>query len=115
MTLPLPSSPHWPPTTITTMALARPLAGVRFGPAGLQVVEAGLFAAKPELDGAGGAVAVLGHDDLRDAGLLLRLVVLGPEDEHDDVRVLLDASTFAKVGEDRPSVRALLRGPAQLG
>jgi len=64
MTLPLPSSPHWPPTRMMTIPVTR----TGFGPAGLQVVEAGVVAAELELDHAGGAVAVLGDDDLGNAG-----------------------------------------------
>src|SRR6266567_1089253 len=92
MTLPLPSSPHWPPTrmiTIVLPALSCGLFGSGFGPPRLQVVEAGVVAAELELDGAGGAVAVLGDMDLGDAGLLVGFVVLGPEQEHDNVGVLL--------------------------
>src|ERR1700681_3692051 len=67
-----------------------------FGPAGLQVVEAGVVAAKLEFDHPGGTVAVLGEDDFGDPGPLVRLVVLGPVKKHDDVAVLLDGSTLSK-------------------
>src|SRR5216684_3234707 len=86
MTFPLPSSPHWPPTRMMTTELL----GSWFGPARLQVVEPRVVAAELELDHAGRAVAVLGDDELGNAGPLIRLVVLGPEEKHDDVRVLLD-------------------------
>src|SRR6266849_447067 len=86
MTFPFPSSPHWPPTRMMTTSLL----GSWFGPARLQVVEAGVVAAELELDHPGRAVAVLGDDELGDAGSLVRLVVLRPEKKHDDVRVLLD-------------------------
>src|ERR1700688_2053445 len=86
ITLPLPSSPHWPPTRMMTTALLGPW----FGPARLQVVEPRVVAAELELDHPGRAVAVLGDDELGYAGALIRLVVLGPEKKHDHVRVLLD-------------------------
>src|SRR6202162_5855098 len=73
MTFPLPSSPHWPPTRMMTTALL----GTWFRPASLQVVEARVLAPDLELDHAGRAVAVLGHDELGDAGPLVRFVVLG--------------------------------------
>src|SRR5215469_12126611 len=110
MTLPLPSSPHWPPTRMMTTGLfCAGLGSPRF-----QVVEPGVVAAEFELDGSGRAIAVLGDDDLGDAGLLVTLVVLGPVQKHDHVRVLLDAARFAKVAQDRSFVRPLLRRAAQL-
>src|SRR5712692_6320089 len=110
MTLPLPSSPHWPPTRMMTKALL----GSRLGPPRLQVIEAGVVAAELELDHPGRAVAVLGHDHLGNAWFLVGLVVLGAEKEGDDVRVLLDTSAFAKVAQDRALVWTLLWGAAQL-
>src|SRR5882672_4302812 len=86
MTLPLPSSPHWPPTRMMTTGLL----GARFGPARLQVVEPSVVAAELELDHASRAIAVLGDDELGNARPFVRFVVLRPEQEHDDVRVLLD-------------------------
>src|ERR1700682_65385 len=86
MTLPLPSSPHWPPTRMMTKGLFGPW----FGPARLQVVEPRVGAAELELDHAGRAVAVLGDDQLGDASPFVGLVVLGAEKEHHDVRILLD-------------------------
>src|SRR3982074_1340844 len=84
MTLPFPSSPHWPPTRMMTTGLLR----ARFGPTRLQVVEAGVVAAELELDHAGRAVCVIGADELGNPGALVRFVVLGPEKEHNDVRIL---------------------------
>src|SRR5258708_35522770 len=86
MTLPLPSSPHWPPTRMMTKGLR----GSRLGPPRLQVVEARVVAAKLELNHPGGPVAVLGHDNFCDSWFLVRLVVLGSKQKHHDVRVLLD-------------------------
>src|ERR1700716_4010067 len=110
MTLPFPSSPHWPPTRMMTTGLL----GARFGPARLQVVEAGVVAAELELDHAGRAVAVLGDDELGNAGALVRFVVLGPEKEHHDVRVLLYRTALTKVAQDRTLGRALFGSAAQL-
>src|SRR5712692_5695258 len=86
MTLPLPSSPHWPPTRMMTTGLR----GARLGPPGLQVVEAGVVAAELELDHAGRAIAVLGDDHLGYAWLLVRLIVLGPVKKYDNVTILFD-------------------------
>src|SRR5579864_7849218 len=110
MTFPLPSSPHWPPTRMITKGSFR----ARFGPPHLQVVEAGVVAAELQLDRAGRSVAVLGYYDLGDPGPLVRLVVLRPEQEHHDVRVLLDAARLPEVAEDRSLVRPLLGRAAQL-
>src|SRR5260221_599162 len=110
MTLPFPSSPHWPPTRMMTTALL----GSWFWPASLEVVEAGVVAAKLELDHAGGSVAVLSDDELGDAGPLIGFVVLRPEKKHDDVRVLLDRARLAKVAQDRAFVGTLFRCTAQL-
>ncbi len=65
-----------------------------------------------------GPVAVLGDDDARPArvtSLVLRLVVLLAEDEADDVRVLLEVSRLAKVGEHRLLVGPLLGRTRELG
>jgi len=57
---------------------------------GRQQLEAGLLLQERQLDSPGGPVALLADDDLRHAGVLGRLLVhLLAEDEHDDVRVLL--------------------------
>src|ERR1700681_1754626 len=110
MTFPLPSSPHWPPTRMMTTALL----GSWFGPARLQVVEPCVVAPELELDHAGGAVAMLGHVKLGNAGPLVGFVVLRPEKEHHDVRILLNASALAKVAQDRALVGTLLGSAAQL-
>src|ERR1700674_2160245 len=110
MTLPLPSSPHWPPTRMMTTALL----GSRLGPLRLQVVETGVVAAELELDGAGWAVAVLGYVDLGYPRLIITFVVFGPIKKHDNVRVLFDAARLAKVAEDRALVGALLGSQTQL-
>src|SRR5262245_12595812 len=69
-----------------------------------------------ELRCPGRAVAVLREDDLRDALLvgLLAEVVLVAVDEEDEVRVLLEASGLAEVGEDRSLVVPLLDGTREL-
>src|ERR1700694_4582839 len=96
MTLPLPSSPHWPPTRMMTKGLFGPW----FGPARLQVVEPRVVAAELELDHAGRAVAVLRDVKLGDAGPFIRFVVLRPEEKHDNVTILFDASRFPQVAQD---------------
>src|ERR1700681_3503988 len=88
MTFPLPSSPHWPPTRMMTTALL----GSWFRPARLQVVEPRVIASELELDHAGRAIAMLGDVELGNAGPLIGFVVLGPEQEHHDVRILLNTS-----------------------
>src|SRR4051812_15847382 len=68
-----------------------------------------------EADGAHGAVAVLGEDQLRAALILgLGVVVVVPVEEADHVRVLLDRAGFAEVGEDRALIGALLGGTGEL-
>src|SRR5216683_7407989 len=109
MTFPLPSSPHWPPTRMMTMGLL----GAGLGPPRLQVVEPRVVAAELELDHPRRAVAVLGHDHLGDTGALVGLVVLGPEKEHDQVRILFNGARLSQVAEDRSLVRTLLRCAAQ--
>src|ERR1700694_6024755 len=84
--MPFPSSPHWPPTRMMTTDLL----GSWFGPARLQVVEPRVVAAELQLDHAGRAVAVLRDVELGDARPFVGLVVLRPEKEHHDVRILLD-------------------------
>ncbi len=55
------------------------------------VLELGPLGQERELGGAGGPVAVLGHDDLGHAAIVgLRVVDLVAVDEHHDVGVLLD-------------------------
>src|SRR5439155_21195219 len=66
-----------------------------------QRLEAGALADEGEVDASGGAVSLLADDELRLAVHLRRvaLIDLGAIDEEDDVRVLLDRSRFAEVGE----------------
>src|SRR5438477_3234414 len=105
MTLPLPSSPHWPPTRmITTGAILSGLGASR-----LEVVEAGVVAAELELDRSGGPVAVLGDMDLGHSGLLVRFIVLRPIKKHYNVTVLFYATALAKVAQDRTLVWPLFR------
>ena len=61
-----------------------------------------------------GAVAVLGDDDLGDAGLVVGVVVLGPVEQEDHVGVLLDGARLAEVGHPRAAVLAVLDGPVEL-
>src|SRR5690349_16396913 len=69
-------------------------------------LEPGLALAEPELDVAGGAVAVLGELEVDDlavevARLLARpLLLLAVEEEH-EVRVLLDGARLAQVRQSR--------------
>jgi hypothetical protein len=64
-----------------------------------QTFEPGQHVQERQLDGAGGAVALLADDDLGHAGLLAGVlgVVLVAVDEHDDVGILLDGARFAQV------------------
>src|SRR5438552_15029106 len=111
MTLPLPSSPHWPPTRMMTTGLF----GSRLGPPSLQVVEAGVVAPELELDRAGGTIAVLGDVNLGYSRLLVRFIVLWPIKKHYNVTILFDAAAFAKVAQNWALVGTLLGRPAQLG
>src|SRR6185437_42793 len=87
------------------------------------VLEARELAEIGQMDGAGGAVALLGDDDLGLAlrvGILLAVLVLVvvavAMDEGDHVGILLDGSGFAEIGKHRLLVAsALLRGSAELG
>src|SRR2546427_8635823 len=90
------------------------LFGTRLGSSCLQVVEPRVVAAELELDHAGRAVAVLGHDHLGDARPLLGFVVLGPIKKHYNVTVLFYAPALSQVAQDRSLVRTLLRCSAQL-
>src|ERR1700730_17256669 len=83
MTLPLPSSPHWPPTRMMTKCLFGPWLGA----ARLQVVEPRVVAAELELDHAGRAVAVLGDDELGNARPLIGFVVFWAKQKHYNVTV----------------------------
>src|SRR3979411_45759 len=103
MTLPFPSSPPGPPPGMMTAGFL----GARFGPARLQVVEAGVVAAELELDHAGRAVAVLGDDGLGEAGPLIGFVVFWAKQKHYNVTILFDAARLSQVTQDRALVRAL--------
>ena len=77
------------------------------GGSGRQVAEAGVLGFEEQLDGADGAVAVLGDDDFGDAAVGgFGVVVLVAVDHHHDVCVLLDRAGFAQVAEHRPLVGA---------
>ena len=58
---------------------------------------------------------MLGHDDIRLARALLRLVVLGPVQQHNDIGVLFEGSGFAQVGHLRSVAGALLGAAIELG
>src|SRR5713226_470758 len=90
------------------------LLGTRLGSPCLQVVEPRVVAAELELDHAGRAVAVLGHDHLGDARPLLGFIVLGPIKKHYNVTVLFNAPALSQVAQNRSLVRALLGSSAQL-
>src|SRR5258706_367927 len=68
---------------------------------GSQRLEARALAQEGEIHAAGRSVSLLGDDDLRFTVPLLGigLVDLGPVDEEDHVRVLLDGARLAEVGE----------------
>ena len=83
----------------------------------LQVFEAGVVGEIGQLDAAGGAVALLGDDDLGLAFevFVLAVVVLLAVDEADYVGVLLDGTGLAEVAEQRLFVAAaLLAGTGEL-
>src|SRR4029453_5841674 len=72
--------------------------GAVLGGLPLQVLEARELLDEGELAASGRPVALLADDDLRDAAVLVRrLVLLLAVDEHHDVRVLLDRSRLAKI------------------
>ena len=99
-------------------ALGRPLAGasVMRPAAPLEVLEARELLDEGELAAAGGAVPLLADDDLRDAPVLVRgLVLLLAVDEHHDVRILFDGAAFAQVRQLRAAVGAGLGGAGELG
>src|ERR1043165_351865 len=117
MTLPLPSSPHWPPTRMMTMflrGLSCGLFGSRLGTPRLQVVEAGVVTPELELDGAGRSVSVLRHVNLGDARLLVGFIVLWPIKKHYNVTILFYAARLAKIAQYRTLVWALLGCATQL-
>src|SRR4051812_26289470 len=111
MTLPLPSSPHWPPTRMMTTALL----GAWFGSSRFEVVEARVVAAEFQLDGACRTISVLGHVDFGDAWFFFGFIVFGPVKKHYNVTVLFYAARLAQVTQDRTLVRALFGRPTQLG
>src|SRR5699024_10101698 len=79
------------------------------------VLEPRVVALEGDRDGLGGAVSVLGHDEVRLAGARgFLLVVVLAVDEEDDVRVLLDRTGFAQVAHHRGLVGALLAATVQL-
>ena len=69
-----------------------------------------------EADHAGGAGAVLGHDDLGRAPVgRVGVVDLVAVEEHHDVGVLLERARLAEVGEHRALVGPLLEAAVELG
>ena len=82
----------------------------RYGPPG-HVAELRVRVDEAEPAAVGGAVAVLGDDDLRLA-LPLRVLVVAV-DEHDDVGVLLDGARLAQVRQHRPLVLRAARRRAR--
>src|SRR3954470_16854715 len=122
VTLPLPSSPHWAPTTTrpgmvfpsrSRQLLVAPRAGSGLdgtldGGAGelalaIHIGELRIARQERENHVADRPVAVLGDEDVRLARTLrfaLR-VVLVAVDEHDEVGVLLDLPRFTQIGEHR--------------
>src|SRR5699024_6842425 len=79
------------------------------------VSEPGVVPLEGDRDRLGGAVAVLGDDEVRLAGAggLLLVVVLAV-DEQDEVGVLLDRARLAQVAHHRGLVLALLAAAVQL-
>src|SRR5437879_158303 len=113
MTLPLPSSPHCPPTRLMTIGsgLLAGLGGGRrvgAGAALLPRLEARQRGGDPEGDRAGRAVPVLGHDDLGEAGRVGLVVVALPIKKDYNVGILFDATALSQIGEHRPFVGSLL-------
>src|ERR1700736_1196339 len=111
ITLPLPSSPHWPPTSIAVGIAVSSSSGLALRPLRRLpggVDEAGLVLEEEQGDVADGAVAVLGHDQLGLVAVDLFVVEPLPVDEHDQVGVLLDGARLAQVRELGPVVAALL-------
>src|SRR5919202_6163017 len=115
VTLPLPSSPHWAPTTTSPGTSCRLLSvcvraaagtsrvdAVRGGRRSVEVAlpvhvgELRVTAQERQHDVADGTVAVLGDDDVGLArALRVAVVVLVPVDEHHQVGVLLDLAGLA--------------------
>jgi len=64
----------------------------------VRVLEPRVLVLEDELDQAGGAVALLGDDQLRLAGILGVVVIdRRPDDEHDHIRILLDRTRLTEV------------------
>ncbi len=59
-----------------------------------------------QVDGSHRAVALFGHDELGEAAQIFAIAVINlfPENEADDVRVLLDAAAFAQIAELRAMI-----------
>ena len=69
-----------------------------------------------QVDGADGAVSLLGDDDFRHVGVFrVLIVVVVTVEEHHHVRVLLDGSRLTQVGKHGTVVRSRLTGTAKLG
>src|SRR5215472_15351157 len=71
-----------------------------------------MAAEEDEIKAAGGAVALLGDDQLGLGALFvgdISLIEIRAVDEQDDVRVLLDGARFAEVGELRLALLAFWR------
>src|SRR5262249_27419319 len=112
-TFPLPSSPHWAPTTTVAANPAPP--GV-LTPSGGGVPELPVGALDRELHPIGGAVPVLGDVDLgHPLGLGIIVVVVVAVDHQHHVGVLLDGPGLPEVREQWPLVDAGVRGAVQLG
>ena len=82
----------------------------------VHILEAGVFLLEVKIDFADWAVAVLGHDDVGDAGLLF--VALGAVlavDEHYHVRILLDGAGFPEIGQLGLLVVARFDAAGELG
>src|SRR5690625_6615173 len=79
------------------------------------VLEPGVVALEGDRDGLGGAVAVLGHDQvgLTGAGGLLLVVVLAV-DQQDQIRVLLDRAGLAQVAHRSEEHTSELQSRGQL-
>jgi hypothetical protein len=71
-----------------------------------EVLELDVFVKESELDLAGGAVSLLGYDQLRKTVKIgpIVLVDLFPEDKRHDVGVLLDGPTLTQVAQLRTVV-----------
>src|SRR6202022_3803881 len=123
MTLPLPSSPHWPPTRIATgtsvvfQRLQRRPGEGRRGPRRRLpggVDEPGLGLEKHQRHLTGGPVAVLGDDQLGLVALNVRVVQPFPVQEYDEIGVLLERPGLSQVAELGSMVSALLRRAGKL-